>query len=222
MMKIDKDKFKISKIKDMFKDKKGRAKLELSFYLIFFIVIILFARFSSSPNPNIKDNKVVLSFINDIENNYECNMDIDINNEIYNYNIKVLGNNSRIKVKNNNEEKNYYIMNNKYYEEDDSGNYILTTSEEVYPYISYNYLNINNIKNFIYNGIKEDDEYKIKVSDIILNSDSEEYVTVSLDDTNKTILIDYTNLFKSKDRGIEKIIVNIKFDNIDNIMSLEE
>ena len=76
MMKIDKDKFKISKIKDMFKDKKGRAKLELSFYLIFFIVIILFARFSSSPNPNIKDNKVVLSFINDIENNYECNMDI--------------------------------------------------------------------------------------------------------------------------------------------------
>ena len=132
MMKIDKDKFKISKIKDMFKDKKGRAKLELSFYLIFFIVIILFARFSSSPNPNIKDNKVILSFINDIENNYECNMDIDINNEIYNYNIKVLGNNSRIKVKNSNEEKNYYIMNNKYYEEDDSGNYILTTSKNKY------------------------------------------------------------------------------------------
>ena len=221
MMKIDKNKFKISKLKEMVKDKKGRAKLELSFYLIFFLIVILFAKFSSKVNTNINDSNEVASFINNIKDNYECNLEININNELYNYNIKVLGNNARIKFTNSDNEKNYYIMNNKYYEEDTNGNYILTTGEEVYPYINYHYLDINNIKKFINNSIKEDNKYKIKVADIILNSDSVDYVTISLDEEDKTIDIDYTNLFKEDD-SIKNVNVKMEYNNINNIMSLDE
>ena len=220
-MKIDKDKLKISKFKDMLKDKKGRAKLELSLYVIFFLIVIILTRISSTPyNSNIQDDKEVSSFINDIKDNYECNIDININSEIINYRIIVLGNNSRITRKSNVEEKEYYIINNKYYEEDDYGNYILTNSEEVYPYINYNYFNINNVKNFIGSSIKEDNIYKLKVSDIILNSNNDEYVTILLDEENKKINIDYTNLLKTDD-NIDNITVNMAFNNINNVLSLE-
>ncbi len=215
--------FNFNKIKEMLKDKKGRAKLELSAYLIFFLLIVVFARVSSSSinSSPIKEDNNISSFINDIKDNYEYNMDINIDNDIYSYHTKVLGNNASIKRNGNNIDKYFYIMNNKYYELDENGNYILTTSNEVYPYISYNYLNIDNIKNFIKNSIKEDNIYKIKVSDIILNNNSNEIVSITIDEDNKSIDIDYTNLLKV-DNNIDNANVKIVFNNINNIMSLEE
>ncbi len=222
-MKKKESKFNFNKIKEMLKDKKGRAKIELSAYLIFFLLIVVFARISSSSinGTSINNDNNIASFINDIKDNYEYNMDINIDNDIYSYHTKVLGNNASIKRNGNNIDKYFYIMNNKYYELDENGNYILTTSNEVYPYISYNYLNIDNIKNFIKNSIKEDNIYKIKVSDIILNNNSNEIVSITIDEDNKSIDIDYTNLLKV-DNNIDNANVKIVFNNINNIMSLEE
>ena len=224
MKKIDKDKFSISKLKEMWKDKKGRAIIELSAYLIFFLIVVIFARVSSSSinNTPSTDSSEVSIFIDNIKDNYEYNMDISINDDIYSYHGKVLGNNSSIQMKTNDAEKYFYIMNNKYYELDDKGNYILTTTSEIYPYINYNYLNINNIKNYINNSTKEDNKYMIKVSDLILNSNSNEEVSIIIDENSKSIEIDYTNIVKIDNSNIDNAIVKITFNNINNILSLEE
>lgn len=223
-MKKIKDKIRITKLKEMWKDKKGRAKIELSLYLIFFIVIVVFTRVSSSSigNSNNSNNVEVSSFINELKDNYEYDMNITINNDTYNYHGILLGNNSSIEVKSNDIDKYYYIMNNKYYELDDNGNYILTTTDDVYPYINYIYLNINNIKNFINNSVKEDNIYKIKISDIILNSTSTDSIIISVNESNKSIEIDYTNLLKIDTDSVNKANVVITFSNINNIISLEK
>ena len=218
----EKKKFNLSKLKEMWKDKKGRAKIELSLYFIFFLVVVVFARVGSSSinreNINIHNE---VSFINSIKDNYEYNMTIMIDNNTYIYKGKVLGNNISIERLEGEKINNYYIMNNKYYELDNNGNYILTTSDEVYPYMNYNYLNINSIKNFINNGIKEDNKYIVKISDIILNNTSNENIIISIDEENKSINIDYTNILKI-DNNIKNATVEITFNNINNIMSLEE
>ena len=113
-------------------------------------------------------------------------------------------------------------MNNKYYILDDKGNYIITTKDDVYPYIDYRYLDISNIKQFISIGTKEFNTYKIKLSDLILNSNSEEYITINVDEINKILIIDYTNLFKLDNESLKKEIVTIKYNNINKIISLEE
>lgn len=217
-----KKKSKLSKLREAWKDKRGRAKIELSLYFIFFLVVVVFTRVGSNSinNQNITTNNED-SFINSIKDNYEYNMNITIDDNIYTYKGKVLGNNASIERQSGEEVKYFYIMQNKYYELDSNGNYILTTSDEVYPYIHYNYLNISNIKNFINNGIKEDNKYIVKISNIILNNTSNDNITISIDEENMGINIDYTNILRI-DSDISNAIVNIAFTNINNIMSLEE
>lgn len=228
MKKIDKEeiksKFSLSNLKELRKDKRGRAKIELAAYLIFFVIVVIFARVTNQRINNAENNKEQssISFINEIKDNYNYDINITMNEEVYKYTGRVLGNNSTIKRASEDIEKSFRVMNNKYYELDNDGNYILTTIDEVYPYISYNYININSIKNFIHNSIKEEEIYKLKVSDIVLNSNSEDYITIKVDDNNKSIEIDYTNLFKIKDETINNVIVTIVYSNINNIISLEE
>ncbi len=217
------EKFRKVNLKEMLKEKKGRAKIELSLYLFFFIGVLLFARISSSSinNPT-KKTSINNSYINEINDNYENNISININENTYTYHIIRLGNNMKIERKNLDNESNYYVKNDKYYELDNNGNYILTTKEEIYPYLNYTYLNIDNIKNFINNGTKEGSSYKVKVSDIILNSDSSDDIIVTVNEDEKSINIDYTNLLKINDSSISTASVNMMFNNIDKIISLGE
>ena len=104
----------------------------------------------------------------------------------------------------------------------DNDNYILTDIEEVYPYINYRYLDIRNIKEYIRISTKENDLYKIKISDLILKNNSNEHVTIYVEEGDKNIVIDYTELLKITEDNIEKATVNITYSNIDNIISLEE
>lgn len=218
------EKIKKIDLKAMWKDKKGRAKIELTVYLIFFIGVIVFARVSSSNINNSINNKTITnnSFINEINDNYEDNITITINENIYTYHILRLGNNTKIERKDSDSENFYYVMNDKYYELDSNGNYILTTKEEVYNYLNYNYLNIDNIKNFISNGTKEDNNYRVKISDIILNSTSSEDIIITINENDKSMNIDYTNLLKIDDPSINAASVNMVFTKIDKIISLEE
>ena len=82
-------------LKEKLKDKRERAKLELLFYGIFFLAIIVFTRILSGYNdvPKVNDTK---SFINEITDNYEYNIDINIDNNKYKYYGKRLGNNMSI------------------------------------------------------------------------------------------------------------------------------
>lgn len=210
-------------LKERWKDKRERAKIELMLYGIFFLVIIIFARISSSMSTNIpKDNDINNTFIDEITDNYQYDIDITIDNNKYKYSGKKLGNNMSITRIVGTKEEFFYQMNDKYYILDTKGNYILTTAEDIYPYIEYRYLNINNIKQFIKLGTKNDTVYSVKVSDIVLNNNSADTITLTVNEEDKNILIDYTNLFKIDNSNINKAEVNIKYSNINSINSLEE
>ena len=208
-------------LKERWKDE--RAKIELMLYGIFFLVIIIFARISSSMSTNIpKDNDINNTFIDEVTDNYQYDIDITIDNNKYKYSGKKLGNNMSITRIVGTKEEYFYQMNDKYYILDTKGNYILTTAEDIYPYIEYRYLNINNIKQFIKLGTKNDTVYSVKVSDIVLNNNSADTITLTVNEEDKNIQIDYTNLFKIDNSNINKAEVNIKYSNINSINSLEE
>lgn len=210
-------------LKERWKDKRERAKIELMLYGIFFLVIIIFARISSSMSTNIpKDNDINNTFIDEITDNYQYDIDITIDNNKYKYSGKKLGNNMSITRIVGTKEEYFYQMNDKYYILDTKGNYILTTAEDIYPYIEYRYLNINNIKQFIKLGTKNDTVYSVKVSDIVLNNNSADTITLTVNEEDKNIQIDYTNLFKIDNSNINKAEVNIKYSNINSINGLEE
>lgn len=208
-------------LKEKLKDKRERAKLELLFYGIFFLAIIVFTRILSGYNdvPKVTATK---SFINEITDNYEYNIDINIDNNKYKYYGKRLGNNMSINKVIDNKYDYFYKMGNKYYILDNNGNYILTSVEDIYNYIDYRYLDISNIKEYIKLGTKDNNNYNIKVSDLILNSNNTNNITISIDELNNTITLDYTELFKIDNNNLNKEIVTIKYTNINKINSLEE
>ena len=209
-------------LKEKLKDKRERAKLELLFYGIFFLAIIVFTRILSGYNdvPKVTATK---SFINEITDNYEYNIDINIDNNKYKYYGKRLGNNMSINKVIDNKYDYFYKMGNKYYILDTNGNYILTSVEDIYNYIDYRYLDISNIKEYIKLGTKDNNNYNIKVSDLILNNNNNtNTITISIDELNNTITLDYTELFKIDNNNLNKEIVTIKYTNINKINSLEE
>lgn len=223
MKKEENKKVKIS-LKEKLKDKRERAKIELVFYAVFFVVAIIFVRILSDSNstiPNNNENNNLESFIYSIEDNYEYDVVININDEVYHYYGRLLGNNSTINLEVDKVLKKYYFMDKKYYILDD-GNYILTNIDEVYPYIDYRYFNIDIIKEYLNVSSKENEIYIIKLKDILMNNEIEEYITMKIEEGDKNVVIDYTNLFRVADKTKEKVIVNITYNNIDNIISLEE
>ena len=217
----NKEETKKFNIKERWKDKRERAKIELMLYGIFFLAIIIFARISSSfSDSNIP--KDIKSFINDITDNYQYDIDITIDNNNYKYYGSKLGHNMDITRVVDNKEDYFYQMNDKYYILDTKGNYILTNDSDIFPYIEYRYLDINNIKEYIKLATYNDNIYSIKVSDIVLNSNSSDVITIKVDEDNKNIIIDYTNLFKIDNNNLTKEVVSIKYSNINKINSLEK
>lgn len=215
---IDNKKFNL---KEKWNDKRERAKIELILYAIFFIGVIIFVRVGnniSNNNINTSDNL----FISQINDNYSYDIKININDNNYEYIGKVLGYNSTIEKKDSNTDEYFYKKNDKYYKLDQDNGYVLSNENDIYNIISYDYMDINNIKEYIKISNNDNGIYKVKISDIILNSSSSDYITIKLDNINNTIEIDYTNLLRINDNNITKAIVNITYSDINKIISLEE
>lgn len=208
-------------LKEKWNDKRERAKIELILYAIFFIGVIIFVRVGnniSNNNINTSDNL----FISQINDNYSYDIKININDNNYEYIGKVLGYNSTIEKKDSNTDEYFYKKNDKYYKLDQDNGYVLSNENDIYNIISYDYMDINNIKEYIKISNNDNGIYKVKISDIILNSSSSDYITIKLDNINNTIEIDYTNLLRINDNNITKAIVTITYSNINKLNSLEE
>ena len=215
---IDNKKFNL---KEKWNDKRERAKIELILYTIFFIGVIIFVRMGnniSNNNINTSDNL----FISQINDNYSYDIKININDNNYEYIGKVLGYNSTIEKKDSNTDEYFYKKNDKYYKLDQDNGYILSNKNDIYDVINYDYMDINNIKEYIKTSNNDNGIYKVKISDIILNSNSLDYITIKLDNINNTIEIDYTNLLRINDNNITKAIVTITYSDINKLNSLEE
>ena len=201
---------KFNELKDKWGDPKEKAKIQLILFLIFIVFAVIFTRLTTNYSDNNDYDNQIGNIINNndnldlINNNYNYNINIDITTSNNNKNVTYVGirydDKMIISKKIDDNIKNYYMENNDYYVYTDEG-YILSNIDEVYDVINYNYLSIENIKEFIKKGIKDGDTYLIKVSNINLDSVSKEYITIEVNSiTNGVELnIDYSNLLKNDD-----------------------
>ncbi len=193
--------------KEKWQDKRYQAKIKLSGYSIFVVIAIIMILVEGATNnkntiidnglednktikdnTDTKDNKLfTINYPYIIELNY--NIDNTKNNITYNYSNN---NNELLVTKTNNDiVTNYKYISNKYYVENND-KYILTNINKVYDIIDYEYLNIDNINNYLNNATLENDIYKVYLKDIILNNTSDKYITIKLLDNS--VEIDYTYL----------------------------
>ena len=193
--------------KEKWQDKRYQAKIKLSGYSIFVVIAIIMILVGGATNnkntiidnglednktikdnTDTKDNKLfTINYPYIIELNY--NIDNTKNNITYNYSNN---NNELLVTKTNNDiVTNYKYISNKYYVENND-KYILTNINKVYDIIDYEYLNIDNINNYLNNATLENDIYKVYLKDIILNNTSDKYITIKLLDNS--VEIDYTYL----------------------------
>ena len=92
----------------------------------------------------------------------------------------------------------------------ENDNKILTTKDNIYDIVCPNCFDINSINEYLNKGIKENNNYKIYLKDIILAEKGDEYITITTD--NNQIYADYTSLLQVFNNQIVKYTVNIKIE----------
>lgn len=207
-------------IKKWNSDKKFKAVIKLLLYFLFFIVVAIYA-VSSNKNAsqidtekNIENNEIINnqqqqnSIIN-IGDNYKYTATITINDEQIKYVYSKEQGLLNIKKIRNLIETNYIIENNNYYIKEND-NKILTTKDNIYDIVCPNCFDINSINEYLNKGIKENNNYKIYLKDIILAEKGDEYITITTD--NNQIYADYTSLLQVFNNQIVKYTVNIKIE----------
>jgi len=211
--------------KEKWQDKKYQAKVKLSGYGIFVVIILLMLSFGGNNtsitneindipenNPNETVNNEVI-FNKPAVNNYTYKITIttkkDTIQKTYYYHGKVLDTYEELVKEIDTKQYNYKITDNKYYILNNN-NYLLTTKEEVYDIIDYSYLNIDNINNYLSYSKLVDNKYQVYLNDIILDSTSTYYITISLEEN--LISIDYTNLVNYlNNEEYDSYIVSIEY-----------
>ena len=207
-------------IKKWNSDKKFKAVIKLLLYFLFFIVVAIYAVLSNKnasqidTEKNIENNEIINnqqqknSIIN-LGDNYKYTATITINDEQIKYVYSKEQGLLNIKKIRNLIETNYIIENNNYYIKEND-NKILTTKDNIYDIVCPNCFDINSINEYLNKGIKENNNYKIYLKDIILAEKGDEYITITTD--NNQIYADYTSLLQVFNNQIVKYTVNIKIE----------
>lgn len=207
-------------IKKWNSDKKFKAAIKLLLYFLFFIVVAIYAVLSNKnasqidTEKNIENNEIINnqqqknSIIN-IGDNYKYTATITINDEQIKYVYSKEQDLLNIKKIRNLIETNYIIENNNYYIKEND-NKILTTKDNIYDIVCPNCFDINSINEYLNKGIKENNNYKIYLKDIILAEKGDKYITITTD--NNQIYADYTSLLQVFNNQIVKYTVNIKIE----------
>ena len=196
--------------KEKWQDKRYQAKIKLSGYSIFVVIaIIMILVEGASNNKNtiidngLEDNKTIKDNTDTKDNKlftinypYIIELNYNINNTKNNITYNYSNNNNELLITKTNNDivTNYKYISNKYYVENND-KYILTNINKVYDIIDYEYLDIDNINNYLNNATLENDIYKVYLKDIILNNTSDKYITIKLLDNN--VEIDYTYLLNT-------------------------
>lgn len=207
-------------IKKWNSDKKFKAAIKLLLYFLFFIVVAIYAVLSNKnasqidTEKNIENNEIINnqqqknSIIN-LGDNYKYTATITINDEQIKYVYSKEQDLLNIKKIRNLIETNYIIENNNYYIKEND-NKILTTKDNIYDIVCPNCFDINSINEYLNKGIKENNNYKIYLKDIILAEKGDKYITITTD--NNQIYADYTSLLQVFNNQIVKYTVNIKIE----------
>jgi len=210
--------------KEKWQDKKYQAKIKLSGYGIFILLVIIMLAFGQGNN-NIDNGEY-----NDIDENileednvkfYKPNVDNykyeikiinekDNNEEVVIYSGEINNGDEVLVKKTNKKEYRYKVKNDKYYVLEND-NYVLTSLENVYDIIEYKYIDIDNINNYLSVSEENDNEYYIYLKDVILDCNIDEYFTILFDEDSLTI--DYTNFINYlNDDDYDSYIVNFNYE----------
>lgn len=202
-------------------DKKYQTKIKLLLYTGFVVIISIYAISLNNTEGTVNLDDETQNLIKDIteENNtqtediikikekYNYEIDITINDKEYQYSGTKTPEETTIIKENNGIITKYLYKNDNYYQDIDD-TYIITTKDEVYDIISYNYINLENINQYLSKSTNQNNQYLVYLKDIILGNDSDDYFVILVND-NK-INIDYTPLMKNFNNNITKYKVNIK------------
>ena len=196
--------------KEKWQDKRYQAKIKLSGYSIFVVIAIIMILVEGATNNKntiidngLEDNKTIKDNTDTKDNKlftinypYIIELNYNIDNTKNNITYKYSNNNNELLITKTNNDivTNYKYISNKYYVENND-NYILTNINKVYDIIDYEYLDIDNINNYLNNAVLENGIYKVYLKDIILNNTSDKYITIKLLDNN--VEIDYTYLLNT-------------------------
>ena len=195
-------------------DKKFRTKIKLLAYTLFVVIISIYAISldktpSTTPEDIIKNPEKEDTNTNTInlKDNYYYTANVKIDNEEYKYIFIKENEITTIIKEHNNMSENYQLKDNKYYKLQENNEYVLTTKEEIFSSVNYDYLNINNINTYLKNATKTSDQYIVNLKDIILGDNSTDYFVILIN--NNKISIDYTPLIKHFNNQIKTYTVDI-------------
>ena len=195
-------------------DKKFRTKIKLLAYTLFVVIISIYAISldktpSTIPEDIIKNPEKEDTNTNTInlKDNYYYTANVKIDNEEYKYIFIKENEITTIIKEHNNMSENYQLKDNKYYKLQENNEYVLTTKEEIFSSVNYDYLNINNINTNQKNATKTSDQYIVNLKDIILGDNSTDYFVILIN--NNKISIDYTPLIKHFNNQIKTYTVDI-------------
>ena len=228
-------------------DTKYKAKVELTGYIVFILLVILFINiaslgsskpitnlnneiFSNNSNSDVETEKHLLDTIS---NNYQYDININITkttdeNITYRYYGKSYKDTLEINKVFNNTTNNYYKVNNYYYQKNDE-NYSIIQKDEIYDFISNDYIELDSLLEYLdeasldhvtnYSSGKKEYVYNLYLKDIIISNKTDEAVTINIIEENDTlnISVDYFNLIKETDNTIKECKITYLFNNINQV-----
>lgn len=203
------------------KDKKYQAKVKLSIYGVFILIVIILGNIGNNgslDNSNTKDidnNISDNSSINDskdiflLPKNYKYNIDIKLDDKEIKYNGEVNDEGEVITKDIDNVKYSYKYIDKKYYVSKNN-NYVLTSRDNIYDIVDYSYIDNDIINSYLKEGKLVGNKSVVYIKDIVLDYKGNDYITYTLND--KKIEIDYTKLYNIlNDNKIDCLVITIEY-----------
>lgn len=205
------------------KDKKYQAKVKLSIYGIFILIVIILG---SIGNNGSLDNSNTKDIDNNISDNSSINDSKDIfmlpKNKDYKYNIDIKLDDKEIKYNGevndvvevitkeiDNVKYSYKYIDKKYYVSKNN-NYVLTLRDNIYDIVDYSYIDNDIINSYLKESKLVGNKSVVYIKDIVLDYKGNDYITYTLSD--KKIEIDYTKLYNIvNDNKIDSLVITIEY-----------
>lgn len=201
------------------KDKKYQAKVKLSIYGIFILIVIILGSIgnNSSLGNDIDNNISDNSTINDSKDifmlpknkDYKYNIDIKLDDKEIKYNGEVNDVVEVITKEIDNVKYSYKYIDKKYYVSKNN-NYVLTSRDNIYDIVDYSYIDNDVINSYLKEGKLVGNKSIVYIKDIVLDYKGNDYITYTLSD--KKIEIDYTKLYNIlNDNKIDSLVIKIEY-----------
>lgn len=205
------------------KDKKYQAKVKLSIYGIFILIVIILGSIGNNgslDNSNTKDidsNISDNSSINDSKDifmlpknkDYKYNIDIKLDDKEIKYNGEVNYEGEVITKEIDNVKYSYKYIDKKYYVSKNN-NYVLTSRDNIYDIVDYSYIDNDVINSYLKESKLVGNMSVVYIKDIVLDYKGNDYITYTLSD--KKIEIDYTKLYNIlNDNKIDSLVITIEY-----------